>query len=130
MNAQERNAEINTLISKAVEMNAKFEQRLEASKGTLLGQGYIVQPHQLPGFVVHFDTEQVKGSYQVVNPHVVGLVHGGYNMFTKEDAVKIAANNFNGAGKAAHAIHIRDAWKEAIEENNKFIAQMKALFTA
>lgn len=117
---------IQECINNAKAANAAFAERLENSKGVMMGQGFVVQPHTCPGFVVSFETKD----RVVTNPKVGTLLAGGYNMFTKEDAEKIAAGTFNGNQQPAQAIHIRDAWKEAIAANNETIAQMEKFLAA
>ena len=105
---------VQTMINENKGFQNKLKSKLESYDNVLLGQGFIVcNPHNIP---LSFDsTPEENGNTLISNPETCGLL-SGYSMFTKSDALKVAANVKNGAGEPAEVKHITQMLKDAIEE--------------
>lgn len=95
------------MIAEYQEAIAKLDQRIASYDNVLLGQGFVVL---LNGFACNYEFKPQRNNRRLAtNPRPCGLVYGGYQLFSLDDATQLAATTKDGAGVVAKPVYIRDA---------------------
>lgn len=118
MNAAQIRAD---LIAQANERIAEDKKALESLRNVLLGQGFIVVSHIGVALSFEFDAETSK----VHSPTTAGCANKA-TRFTKADAERIAASVLDGKGDHGRAVHVVQAIRDSIADQERLIDMIRA----
>lgn len=118
MNAAQIRAD---LIAQANERIVELRNAQKALRNVILGQGYVVLSDI--GMALNFEVDPT--TKEVKNPTSAGGAHKAVR-FTKQDAENIAAAVIDGNGKPGKAVHILDALRDSIVDQEKLIETIRA----
>lgn len=106
-------------ISATQKFIAEMTDDLRHLDGVLIGNGWVVMSS---GFNLRFT---LKGS-QASNPQVHGGSPARAQRFTERDARQLAAQCTNGHGEPAEAVHVKDALRAMIADQNALLDTLRA----